>query len=301
MTDTTLTPIVDTHHHLWDLSLFRLRWLAGLDALDRSFVLADYDAARAGTGIDRSVYMEVDVAEDQRRDEVAYIAGLCADGATTLEGAVVSGRPADDGFAEWVAFLQDHASVRGVRQVLHVPDAAEGACLQPDFVAGVQRLGEAGLLFDVCLRPAELADAARLAERCPDTTLVLDHCGNGDPSVIAGIAEPADGPFAHTADDWRRSIDLVGARPNVVCKISGIVARAPKVEDLADLLAPTIDHCLDAFGPERVVFGGDWPVCTLGAPLADWIAALRAVVAGRPADQQAALFAGNAERIYRLG
>lgn len=295
---TTTEPLLDTHHHLWDLSRFELPWLAGLDALDRSFTLADYATASTGTGIDASVYMEVDVAEHQRQDEVEYIVDLCAAEGNPLRAAVVSGRPADADFDTWVEWLSTQSSVRGVRQVLHVPDVAKGACLQPAFVAGVQKLGSAGLLFDLCMRPAELGDGARLARSCPDTTFVVDHCGNADPAIVAGAAESGEGPFAHSADDWRRQIDALGACDNVVCKISGIVARAPETANLADLLAPTIRHCLDAFGPNRVVFGGDWPVCTLGAPLATWVAALRQVMSSRPDAERSALFHGNARRIY---
>ncbi len=85
----------------------------------------------------------------------------------------------------------------------------------------------------------------------------------------------------------------------VGCKISGIIAHAPEGWT-ADTLAPTVNHCLDSFGPERVVFGGDWPVCNFGASLGEWVAALRQIVSGRPEEDQAKLLAGNAERLYGL-
>ena len=91
----------------------------------------------------------------------------------------------------------------------------------------------------------------------------------------------------------------LGEREHVVCKISGIIARAPEGWS-ADSLAPTVNHCLDSFGPDRVVFGGDWPVCTLGAPLSKWIASLRRIIKDRPESLQRKLLHDNAERIYRL-
>ncbi len=295
-----MTDIIDTHQHLWDLDRFRLSWLAGLDALDRSFTHHDYAAAIQGLGVVRSVYMEVDVSDDQRREEVDYVVGLCANPTLPTVAAVVSGRPAEAGFGDWVRGLLTHAVVKGVRQVLHVPDAVRGTCLQTDFINGIRLLGEAGLRFDVCLRPGELADAEKLAGACPDTLLILDHCGIPNPNIVAGITEPDGGPMSHTADGWRRSIDEISERSNVICKISGIAAAAGDTDNLAELLAPTINHCLDAFGPDRVVFGGDWPVCTLGATYAEWVMALHAVIAERPADQQSRLLHDNAARLYAL-
>lgn len=287
--------IIDTHQHLWDLNRFRLPWLEDLEALNRSFTIDDYAAATDGLGVVRSVYMEVDVVSDQRRDEVDFVGALCADAANPMAGAVVSGRPADPGFADWVRFLETNPAVKGVRQVLHAPDAAPGTCLQSSFVDSIRRLGQAGLCFDLCMRPSELGDAEKLAAACPDTLLILDHCGNVDPNVVAGTAGPEG-----DADAWRRAIDALGERANVVCKISGIVARALTTDNLPDLLAPTIDHCLDAFGPDRVLFGGDWPVCTLAATYAQWVEALRAVIASRPDSEQTRLLHDNARRLYTL-
>lgn len=299
-----MLPIVDTHQHLWDLDRFRVPWLAGVDALNRSFRPDDFAAATAGVGVVKTVYMEVDLAPEQRLAEEAYVSGLCEDDDNPMAGAVVAGRPAEPGFAEGVQRWRDNPNLKGVRQVLHGPDTARATCLQDDFVAGVCALGEAGLRYDVCLRPAELGDAVRLAERCRDTLLILDHCGNAVPQVLSGTAAPdANGPFRHTADQWRRDIDALGGCGNVVCKISGIAARAGDrngVDDLADLLAPTVNHCLDSFGPDRVVFGGDWPVCLLGTIYRDWAAALRLIIAARPEDEQRRLLHDNALRLYEL-
>jgi L-fuconolactonase len=214
-----------------------------------------------------------------------------------MAGAVVSGRPAEDGFADWVRLLMEKPVVKGVRQVLHVPEATRGTCLQARFIHNIRLLGEAGLRFDLCLRSAELADAEKLAAACPNTLLILDHCGNPNPNVVAGLAEPDGG---HTADGWRRDLEALSERSNVICKISGIAAAAGDTDDLADLLAPTINHCLEVFGPDHVVFGGDWPVCTLGASYAEWVAALRAVISSRPESEQTRLLHDNAARLYAL-
>jgi L-fuconolactonase len=173
--------------------------------------------------------------------------------------------------------------------------------LQENFVHGIRRLGELGLSFDLCLRPKELADGAKLAEQCPDTRFIVDHCGNADPKAFfrTGDSRVVDSRIEHDADDWRRDIERLAARPNVICKISGIVARVPK-QWSADELAPIVNHCLDSFGASRVVFGSDWPVCLNGAPLRDWVAALKQIIATRPTAAQRQLLYDNAVRFYGL-
>ncbi len=199
-----------------------------------------------------------------------------------------------------MARFRDVPEVKGFRVVLQTPETPPGHCLKPAFVRGVRALGETGKSFGVCIRPAELADAVKLADACPDTRLIIDHCGNADPLVVNGAAPAhADATYGHDGNQWRRDIEALGAHENTVCKISGIIARAPAGWN-AEVLAPTIEHCLDSFSPDRVVFGGDWPVCTMGAPLREWIQALRDIVACRPDEDQAKLLHANAVRIYGL-
>lgn len=294
-----MLPIVDTHQHLWDLSRFDLPWLAGAAALAKDHLPSDYARATDGLGIAKTVYMEVDVAPHQRAAEADYVIDLCQRDDNPMAGAVLAGTPADPGLEAYLRPYKDQPYIKGIRQVLHVPEARRGHCLEAAFVNGIRLLGQWNLSFDLCLRPAELGDAVSLAEQCPETRFVLDHCGNADPSIVNGAAPTADDPFAHSADQWKRDIDALGQRPNVVCKISGIIARAPEGWNW-QTLAPTVDHCFDAFGPDRVIFGGDWPVCNLGASYAEWAAALRQIIAARPEEHQRALLSENAERFYNL-
>ncbi len=297
-----MLPIVDTHQHLWDLDRFSLPWLdgEGTGPLQGNHLVGDYLAAAEGTGIDRTIYMEVDLDPDQRPAEADFAIGLCAAEDNPVAGAVISGSPGEEGFRDYIDRYRGNGFVKGIRQVLHVPAAGPGRCLREGFVSDIRYLGESGLSFDLCLRPSELGDAVGLVDRCPDTRFILDHCGNADPGVVNGAAgyDPAN-PFSHTREQWLSDIAALGEREHVVCKISGIVARAPAGWSAATL-APAVDHCLDCFGPERVVFGGDWPVCNLGADLGAWTASLREIVSARPREEQARLFAGNAERIYGL-
>ncbi|MCY4603958.1 MAG: amidohydrolase family protein, partial [Gemmatimonadetes bacterium] len=251
-------------------------------------------------GIARTVYMEVDVAAAQHIAEAEFVAGLCRADDNPMAGAVIGGSPGEEGFCAYIDRFKNEDAIKGVRQVLHVPDAKPGHCLQESFVRDVQYLGEIGMSFDLCLRPGELGDVVGLVDQCPDTLFIVDHCGNADPQIVNGAAEhdPAN-PFSHTKEQWQHDMAALAEREHVVCKISGIIARAPAGWS-ADTLAPTVNHCLDSFGSDRVVFGGDWPVCNFGASLGAWVAALREIVSGRPDKEQAKLLAGNAERLYGL-
>jgi predicted TIM-barrel fold metal-dependent hydrolase len=279
--------IVDTHQHLWDLKVLQPPWLPATGPLAGDHTPDDYLQATAGLGVERTVYMEVDVAPTQHRDEAAYALGLCGKRGSPIVGAVIGGRPDSEGFAAYMAAFRGDRRVKGLRQVLHAPTTPQGHCLRPEFVRGVRLLGEMRLVFDVCLPAAYLDDADRLAGECPDTQLVLDHCGN--PDVQAGLL-----------DTWRRAIDRLARRPKVACKISGIVASAKRGAWSADTLAPFVEHCRGAFGPDRLVFGTDWPVCTLVASPREWVEALQQIVAGWSLADRRKLLRDNAVRIYRL-
>ncbi|MCA9168581.1 MAG: amidohydrolase family protein [Planctomycetales bacterium] len=292
-------PIIDTHQHLWDLKTWDPPWLQTADPVLRArYTLDEYHQATAGLNVTQAVYMEIDVAPALHVAEAEAITRLCQQPGSPTVAAVISGRPGEAGFAAYIDRFRDNRYIKGLRQVLHA-QAPRGLCLTDQFVRSVQHLGELGMSFDICMRPAELSDAVELARRCPHTNFILDHCGNGDPKAFMK-SPPADEPPQHTVDSWRREIGRLAEQPNTSCKISGIIAAAPKSGWNVEMLAPIVNHCLDEFGPDRVVFGSDWPVCRLRANYRDWVTALRQIVADRPKDQQEKLWHGNAPRIYRL-
>jgi L-fuconolactonase len=293
---------IDTHQHLWDLDRFTLPWLTrGEEPLGKNHTVKTYTEATQNYNTEAtqnynteaSIYMEVDVVADQKLAEAAYVFDLCADPNTTLAGAVVGGDPAHSDFADYLEQLISHDAgrgyLKGVRQVLHGGQPAD-YCLSEAFIAGIELLGTHNLSFDFCLRPDNLHNAATLAKKCPNTRFILDHCGN---------------PLLHADTHenwviWRSGMESLAACPNVVaCKISGIIAQAPTDWTPEDL-AFSVDQTRDVFGPERVMFASDWPVCTLKASLSEWIEALRFLVKDWPESEQNALFAGNARRVYGL-
>lgn len=290
--------IIDTHLHLWDLSRFSLPWLAEVEALDRNFDQADFrrDAAK-GTAweIDRAVYVEVDVAPNQRGQEAEYITELCADENSLVDAAVISVDLSSPDAKDTLHKYEGHPSIRGIRHVLHVASSPQGACLENAFVANVRLLGELGLLFEGCLRTPELADFMELARKCPYTQMVLDHMGNVDPAIIA-TKHPNEKQTAY-ADQWKRDISDMSELDNVCTKISGLNAYG---NWNSHTLAPSLDYCFEAFGEDRIMFASNYPVCQLSLGGRPWIKALLDVSAKRTETFRDKLFSLNATRIYNL-
>jgi predicted TIM-barrel fold metal-dependent hydrolase len=275
--------LIDTHQHLWDLTRFPYSWCASVPALNRSFGPDDYRAAAAGTPITKAVFMEGDVDEPHALAEARNIQAL-SEQWPLIAGIVASGRPEQDGFRRHLENLVDLPKMRGLRRVLHTqPDALSQ---QTTFTQHVRLLSEFRFTFDLCVLARQLPLAIALVDACPDVIFILDHCGVPD---VKGRA----------FDPWREQLRELAARPNVSCKISGLVAYADPAWTVADL-RPWVEHAIGCFGWDRVVWGGDWPVCTLGAPLSRWVAATQELTATASEDERAKLYHRNAERLYRL-
>lgn len=301
----TITPgkpdalIIDTHQHLWDRRVLNLPWLTGApEVLRHDYLTPDYVKAYEGLNV-KSIYMEVDVAPSDHIKEADGIVKQCREHNTPTIAATIGGRPASPDFETYIQRYARNGVVKGLRQVLHGDSTPPGFCLGKEFVRGVQTLAKHGMNFEITIRPNELKDAAKLIKECPDTHFVLDHCGNGDPKAFNPKLAPKEERKC-SADEWKRGIDAVAAQRVVMCKISGIVAFVPPGQWHAEDLAPVVNHCLDAFGPDRVFFGGDWPVCLLGSPVRGWIDALKQIISSRPEHEQRKLWSANALSFYKL-
>lgn len=291
-------PIVDCHQHLWDRSKFTLPWIEKGSLMDKDYVEEDYLKQAAGLNVVKAVYMEVDVAADQKTKEANYVIDICKSGKYPTCGAVIGGLPGEEGFEKYIRQFEDSTWVKGVRQVVHSESAKKGMCLEKTFVKSVQLLGELGRSFDLCMRATEISDGAKLCDLCPDTRFILDHCGNGDVKAFH-VQKRIEKKPDHDAESWKKDIAEIAKRKNCICKISGVIAQLPKGWG-AEALAPIINHCLDSFGPDRVIFGSDWPVCLMGASYKDWVVGLKAIIASRPLAEQKKLLSENAIKFYKL-
>ena len=285
-----MLPVIDTHQHLWDLNSFKLGWVTPDNPLNVSYTPVEYAKAIDGLNVVKSVYMEVDVVPEQQQKEADTIVALCESKKTPTCAAVVSGRPNSDGFAKYATQFKGHKFVKGIRQVLHVKETTPEYYLDPKFVKGIQLLGELGLSFDLCIRPAELPEVAKLVDQCPGTRFILDHCGN------------PRGDFTKAQSDaWKKGMGALATRKHVVCKVSGFIANGYEKGKwtVADL-TPVVNRTIGVFGIDRVMFGGDWPVCTLAATYSEWLTALREIIANRSEAEQKKLLHDNAAKFYGI-
>jgi len=271
--------IIDTHLHLIYLDRLRYPWLDGDPNLNRTFTIDEYLAQASSAGITKMLHMEVDVAEADMERETTFALGV----GRGVVGAISACRPES---AEFPAFLERAArGVRGFRRVFHT--GAHEAARTPLFKSNVRLLSKHHKTFDLCFWPRHIPIAVELAKACPDVQFVLDHCG------IPNIRE-------HELDPWRDHIRDIAALPNVACKISGVIAYGDPVNWTVNDLRPYVEHAIENFGWDRVVWGSDWPVCTVAANLGRWVAATHELLEGTSEDEKERLFEQNARRIYSI-
>ena len=275
---------IDSHQHFWryprDAADFT--WMTDdLVALQRDFLPADLAPLRASLGIDGSVAVQAREVEA----ETDFLLALAADDPSILGVVGWVDLCADDVDARLDRWAGE-ARLKGMRMLIHDRDDPRFAASEAH-VRGVSRLGARGLTYDLLLRTVHLPAAIELVDRLPEQPFVVDH-----------IAKPAmDGS---DLDAWRRGIAEIARRPNVLCKLSGMVTEADWHGWRAETFEPYMAHVLDAFGTERLMIGSDWPVCTLAA---GYEAAMRVVLDWSRAlsgDERAALLGGNCARFYGL-
>ncbi|MGH9453797.1 MAG: amidohydrolase family protein [Terriglobia bacterium] len=276
--------IVDTHQHLWDTDLFPYTWCKGDPVLDRPFRLPDYDEAVRGLDVVKTVHLECDVDEPHMLDETRHILSL-AEQPNRLAGVVACCRPENSDFEDYVNNIAGHPKLKGLRRVLHTqPDDLAS---QPLFIRHIRSLERWGLSFDICAFTQQLPVVINLVRECPGVSFILDHCG------VPRVKEKE-------LDPWREYIEQISRFPNVVCKVSGLVAYADPQHWTQEDLRPYMEHVIACFGWDRVMFGSDWPVCTLASPLRGWVETLESLVSSQPETNRTKLFHDNAIRVYRL-
>lgn len=278
--------LLDTHVHLIDRSRLRYPWLANQPQLDRDWSYTQYLAQARQLGIDRSMHMEVDVAEEDMENESDWIGELLGQPESQLVGAIAACRPEHQGFAAFLERQQARPWVRGFRRVLHVvPDELSTSIL---FRENVARLANSGHVFDICARADQLSAMAELVDTCPRVQFILDHCGV--PNVADGALDP-----------WRDHVGALAQRDNVAAKISGVIAYGNGTSWQLEDIRPFVEHVVESFGWDRVVWGSDSPVCTLGGALSSWVAATHALFATVSYTEREKLYYKNAERLWQIG
>ena len=282
--------VVDAHHHLWDLDVRDHEWLAepGLEALRRSFSTADLRRDSAGGVLGRPLAGTVVVQCLPSTAETEDLLATAARDDLVL-GVVGWADLTDPGVGtelDRLAALPGGEALVGVRHL--VQDEADPRwLLREDVRRGLDAVAARGLRYDVLVRPHQLAAAAELARRAPHLPLVLDHAGK--PALRGALL-----------GDWERDLRALAASEQVHCKLSGLVSEADPQHWSVGVLRPAAEVVLDAFGPSRVAFGSDWPVCVAAGGWARWADAAGRLLAGLNPGELDDVLRGTAVRTYGL-
>lgn len=298
-------PVIDPHHHLWDLSLGRHPWLerakatggemvyGSLAPILRDYGVEDYRADAARQNVVASVHVEAGWSDEHPLEESRWLDGL--NRGSGVAKRYVARVPLDS--PDVARLLEAEAAnphVVGIRDIVSWhPDPAKSFAARahrmadPVWRAGLARLSGLGLIFDLMLYPWQMGEALDLVRAFPETLFVLNHGGSPADRSEAGMAI------------WRSGLLALGREPNVRLKISDLVAYDN--DWTLESLQPVIEHCLDCFGPARAMFASDFPVAGLHASFDAVYAVFRAVAEPLSLDEQRALFFTTANDTYRLG
>ena len=275
--------IVDAHHHLWDPGSRPHAWLDGLPWLRRRFGLDDFARVSAPLGVTASILVQVlaDTSETQEflaltvtRNVVAAVVGWADLTRPDVAGQLtrLRARPGGDRLAGIRHLVQDEPD----------PDWLD----RPDVRRGLRAVGQAGLVYDLLVRPGQLPAALRVTGDLDEVAFVLDH--GAKPDIASGQLDP-----------WATRIAELARRPNVSCKLSGLVTEAgPGRRWHPEQIAPYVGHLVGCFGPERLMFGSDWPVCTLAATYKEVVDLVRDATAEYSAGERQQILEGTAESVY---
>ncbi|MFD8306912.1 amidohydrolase family protein [Streptomyces sp. NPDC059690] len=284
------SPLIDAHHHLWDLDQRSQPWLddPALATIRRTFTPDDLRTTATQLIAGRRLHSTVAVQCVPDVPETENLLALAE--REPLIGAVVGWAdltsPAIGDVLDRLLAGPGGTYLRSLRHL--VQGETDPEWLQRrDVESGLAAVRDRELCYDVLVRSHQLDQAIRLAERFPDLPQVLDHAGK--PPI-------ADGDVAH----WVRQVRLLAGHPHVVCKVSGLITEADHEKWTVDDIRPVWDVLLSAFGPDRLMFGSDWPVANLAGGWNRWAATVDELLDGCSADETSAILAGTATTFYRL-
>ncbi len=275
-------PVIDSHHHFWNYTDADYGWIPPeWSVIRRDFLPADLHAEISAAGVDGVISVQA----RQSLVETDWLLGFAAQ--HPFIRAVVGWLPIIDPAVE--AHLDRYAAHPKLRSLRHVlqAEADDAYMLRDDFNRGISALTRRGLAYDILILEKHLPNTIAFVDRHPTQVFVLDHIAK--PRIAAGELEP-----------WAKNIRELARRPNVSCKLSGMVTEADVARWTPAQLQPYFDVVRDAFGPSRLLFGTDWPVCLAGVSYARWMQTVETALRTMSEDERAAVLGENAQRIYRL-
>lgn len=276
--------IIDAHHHFWDRSQpFEYGWLdtPELEAINRNFLPADLQPQLAACGISQSIFVQT----QHNLEEARWVLSMRAewDFLAGVVGWVDLRSPECESQLEMFA---DQEGFLGIRHVVQdEPD--DEFIIQPETLRGLKVLERYGVPYDLLFYDRHLRHAATVADAVPNLPLVLDHLSK--PRIKDGAI-----------DEWARELRQAAQRPNLYAKLSGLITEADWKSWSVDHLRPYVEVALEAFGPQRLMYGSDWPVCELAGSYAQVFEAAKTLIADLSPEEQAKIWSGTAQSFYNL-
>jgi L-fuconolactonase len=273
---------IDAHHQLWRYSVEEYGWIEEpMKALRRDFLVDDLTAAMATAAIDGAIAVQT----RQTMEETHWLLDL-ADSTDAIRGVVGWAPIAGEEFPGVMEEFDGREKLKGLRHRIR-DEKDEHYILREDFNSGIRTLQGSGLVYEILIHARQLDDAIYFVDEHSEQLFVLDHLAT--PRIAKGKLEP-----------WASRMRELGQRENVCCKLSGMVTEADWKSWTPETLKPYLDVAVEAFGPERLMAGSDWPICLLASEYAQWFEVLRSYFAGFSQDEQDAVFGGTAIAVYGL-
>lgn len=272
---------LDSHQHFWSYDPAQYPWIPKGSPLHRDWLPNDLAPLLSAAGLDGCIAVQA----RQTVEESRWLLTL-ADHSPIIKGVVGWVDLRADNLEDSLKELTQHRAFKGVRHVVQdEPD--DRFMLGAEFLRGIGKLKAYGLTYDILIYPKQLPAAVELVKRFPEQPFVLDHIAK--PFIKDGTIEP-----------WRAQIRELAKSPNVLCKVSGMVTEARHDSWKPDDFRPYLDVVFEAFGPSRLMYGSDWPVCLLAGSYAKVFALVDDYTRSLPEPQRAAIFGGNAARFYAV-
>ena len=279
--------IVDTHVHFWDPAKFEYPWLASVPSLQRTFLPVDFSAAFAALGVTKLVFVECNVRADQCEQEVAWIESLVP-AEPRLAAIVAFADLTISDERQRTALLERLLARPLVRAIRHnIQGQPKRFCLQQSFIDGVRTVHRLSGHFELCVTHDQLDDVLELLRSAPDGQFVVNH--GAKPSIRSNLQQP-----------WRAKMAQLACFDNVSCKISGLFTEADLTRQSVDAVRPFAEHIVECFGHRRILYGSDWPVCTLAASAELWMDFVRSIIADWSEHERNSFYHENAIKLYRL-
>tara|TARA_B100001250_G_scaffold404407_1_gene420350 strand:+ start:236 stop:1081 length:846 start_codon:yes stop_codon:yes gene_type:complete len=277
--------LFDTHIHLIYPNKLDYPWLSEVPALSKPYNYEEYEIVANRLGIDECFHMEVDVGEEDIKNETIMLESLSERPGSKIKGIISACRPEQQDFNNFLSWAAEKTLIKGFRRVLHV--VSDDVSQSSLFRENIKLLSNNDFTFDLCARADQLPIVEELIDACPNVKFILDHCG---------VPDIKNDIFS----SWAAAMKSISKRPNVIAKISGVIAYGNAESWKLTDIKPYFDHTVDVFGVDRIIWGSDSPVCQLGGGLPTWVGLTHTLTAEWSKSERQSFYRENAYKLWSM-